>query len=179
MNQGRQKLLFVANKLGFNPMRAIGTTRAVFDTLPAINSANSQYSFFGEVSSREFPNTNVSSNQFEANEALSIEAIALYTVATNGNVVPYNNGNALINIVIGSQVVLKDVPIKFTSTQGTSKQAGDNFSVCFLAVPVVIPPLVQFKIEVSGVDAINPANAPRFGCYVYGLGCLINFQNSL
>lgn len=178
MNQGRQKLLFVAQKLGFNPMRAIGTTRAVFDTLPAINAANSQYSFFGEVSSREFPNTNVSSNQFEANEALSIEAISLFKVQTAGQPVPYV-GNGLINIIIGSQVVLKDLPIKFSTTQGTSKQNPDNYSVCYLAVPVVIPPLVQFRVEVTGIDAIVPGTSPRVGCYLYGLGCLINFQNTL
>jgi hypothetical protein len=178
MNQGRQKLLFVAQKLGFNPMRAIGTTRAIYDTLPAINTALSQYSFFGEVSSREFPATNVASNQFEANEALSIEAIALFSQSTAGQPVPYT-GNALINIVIGSQVVLKDLPIKFSTPQGTSKQVPDAYAVCYLAVPVVIPPLIQFRVEVTAVDAVNPANFPRVGCYLYGLGCLINFQNTL
>lgn len=178
MNQARQKLLFVAQKLGFNPNRAMGTTRAIYDTLPAINQPNSQYSFFGEVSSRSFPNTNVASNQFEANEAISIEAIALFTQNLAGGAASYT-GNALINIVIGSQVVLKDLPIKFSTPQGTSKQTPDAFSICYLAVPVVIPPLIQFNIEVSGVDGIDPATRPRLGCYIYGLGCLINFQNSL
>ena len=180
MYPAREKLLRVSRELGVDPNYMIGTTRAIYDQLPAVEADNTQYSFFDNVSSRTFPDTNIPQNQFESNEALSIEAIGLYTLAATTPALPAGYlGEALINIVIGSQVIIKDLPVKFNSNQGTSKSAANNYALVQFEQPLVIPPLVSFKVEVTNVQSLAVATFSRFGCLVYGMGALINFKTSL
>jgi len=180
MDKAAQKLKYVARKLGWNIHETTPSTRSIFDKLAVINAANSQYSFFNESASRSFPNTNISTNQFERNEALAIEAVCFFTSGEVGKPnlpVPYV-GNGNVNIIIGSQIVAKDMPVKFITTQGTSKNSG-SYGVINLAMPVVIPPLVSFRVELTGADALDPIVFENIGCYLYGMGLLLNFKTGL
>lgn len=180
MYSGRKKLLEVARALNVNPDTMQATTRQIYDTLTNVDATNSSYAFFQNVGSRTFPASNVSTNRFEAQEALSIESLALFRIPNDPPKLPVAyKGNALVNIIIGSQQVIKDLPVKFASTQGTSKEDGDNYGIINFEVPLVIPPLVSFRVDVTNVDALPAAANSSFGCMLYGMGALINFKQSL
>jgi hypothetical protein len=82
MNQ-QQKLKYVAQELGLSTLDQMqGTTRNVFDTLTNPAAANQSLEFFKNVGQRAFPDTNISDNRFQVNEALLVEVINVYRTTT-------------------------------------------------------------------------------------------------
>jgi hypothetical protein len=192
----QDKLLYVANKLGLSTLKDMqATTRCIFDTMPV---ASSSFSFFKDASQRNFPATNVDDNQFEANEALLIQSIGFFipnTTPTTGTGISTGLLDSFpqkyvvrYEVQIGNKIVLKDNVtfdgIDFSYKIGSSS-AGNNVNWLDLeAVGLVIPPLVDYQVNVTIYDV----NADAFGntlgdkqlaCYLYGTGVLLNFNTSL
>jgi hypothetical protein len=188
-NLQQKKLLAVASALGISDISNMqGTTRCIYDELP--DTANqTEFNFFRNVSSRTFPQTNVTSNRFEVQESLLIEAIAVYGRANNSapvllDFVGVNNTaqNSLIDIVIGNKRVMKDNLVTGPSVaqSNNSKGTSDN-GVYYLAptVGITIPPQVEFEVQVRFQAAPASADIDFIGVALYGTGVLLNLNQPL
>lgn len=190
----QDKLLYVANKLGLSTLKDMqATTRCIFDTMP---SASSSFSFFKNSSQRSFPATNVDDNQFEANEALLISSIGFFVPET-GQVATGNGINTGMldqfpakwvvryEIMIGNKIVLKD-NVTFDGIDMSYKSV-NTFNQNWIdleAVGLVIPPLVEYQVNVSIYDVNADITGNTLGnrqltAYLYGTGVLLNFNTSL
>ena len=193
----QDKLLYVANKLGLSTLKDMqATTRCIFDTMP---TSASSFNFFKDASQRNFPATNVDDNQFEANEALLIQSIGFFlpnttpstgTGISNGQLDTFPAKYVVrYEVQIGNKIVLKD-NVTFDGIDYSYKSSGSGFGTSnanwldLEAVGLVIPPLVDYQVNVSIYDV----NADAFGntlgdrqlaCYLYGTGVLLNFNTSL
>lgn len=193
----QDKLLYVANKLGLSTLKDMqATTRCIFDTMP---TASSSFNFFKDASQRNFPATNVDDNEFEANEALLIQSIGFFIPNTGEVSTGTGISTGLIDswpakyvvryeIQIGNKIVLKDnvtfdgVDFSYKSPSGSTTNNANWLDL--EAVGLVIPPLVDYQVNISVYDV----NADAFGntlgtrqlaCYLYGTGVLLNFNTSL
>jgi hypothetical protein len=188
MNQ-QQKLVYVAQELGLSTLDQMqGTTRNVFDTLANPNAANQSFDFFKNVGQRAFPNTNISDNRFQVNEALLIEYINVYKTTLDGtgdNVegIEALEGAVYGELVIGNQGVLKDIPLDVVSQSNTDKGTSNKGFYLAPLIGIVIPPQVEwhFRISVEAAQgaATGAAGHPRIGCELYGTGVLLNLKQSL
>lgn len=188
-NLQQKKLLAVANALGVTDMSNMqGSTRVIYDEIAS--STATEYTFFKNVSSRTFPNTNLTTNRFEVQEALLIEAIAVYSRADNGaptliqDEAGANNGaiTGLLDIVIGNKRVVKDVIVTGPAmAQSNNSKGGNDNGIYYLAptVGIVIPPQVEFEAQVKFNVTPNTADIDQVGCALYGTGVLLNIQTSL
>jgi hypothetical protein len=187
-NLQQKKLLAVANALGISDLSNMqGSTGVIYDEIAS--SAATEYTFFKNVSSRTFPNTNLTSNRFEVNEALLIEAIAVYSRADNGApTLIQDEGtddapiNGLLDIVIGNKRTMKDTLVTgpAIAQSNTSKGAVDN-GVYYLAptIGIVIPPQVEFECQLKFNATPNTAAIDQIGIALYGTRVLLNLQTSL
>jgi hypothetical protein len=193
MNQ-QQKLKFVAQELGLSTLSQMqGSTRNVFDTLANPASANTSFEFFKNVGQRAFPNTNISDNRFQVNEALLVEYINVYrntTAVGAGETTPIGitpiTGDAYGELIIGNQSVLKDIPFDIVSQSNTDKGAANNGFYLAPLVGIVIPPQVEFHFRVTfessqgaAAGTASAAGFPSIGCELYGTGVLLNLKSSL
>lgn len=191
MVSAQDKLLYVGKKLGLSTLKYMqGSTRCVYDSMPA---AASSFQFFKNVSQRSFPDTNVDTNQFEANEALLIQSVCLFQVLSDGRI-----QDAIFDsfpqkylvrweLVIGNKVVMKDMA-QFDGVDYAFKVSSVNsFNAGWIdleAVGIVIPPLVdyQFNVSVYDLNADPTGNTLadlQLACYLYGTGVLLNLNTSL
>ena len=191
MVSAQEKLLYVGQKLGLSTLKYMqGSTRCVYDSMPA---AASSFQFFKNVSQRSFPETNVDTNQFEANEALLIQSICLFQTASDGRI-----QDAIFDsfpqkylirweLVIGNKVVMKDM-CQFDGVDYAFKVGSQNSTnagwIDLEAVGIVIPPLVdyQFNVSVYDLNADPTGNTladQQMACYLYGTGVLLNLNTSL
>jgi hypothetical protein len=184
-NLQQKKLLAVAGKLGISDISNMqGSTRVVYDEI-ALTTAT-EYTFFKNVSSRTFPNTNLTSNRFEVQEALLIEAIAVYSRAANGTPTliqdeAANDGaiNGLLDIVIGNKRVAKEILVTGPAiAQSNTSKGGNDNGIYYLAptIGIVIPPQVEFECQLKLTSAPDSDN---IGCALYGTGVLLNLNTSL
>jgi len=188
MNQ-QQKLMYVAQELGLSTLDQMqGTTRNVFDTLENPNTANTAFDFFKSVGQRAFPNTNISDNRFQVNEALLIEYINVYKTTLDGagtNVIGIEalEGAVYGELTIGNQGVLKDIPLDVVSQSNTDKGATNKGFYLAPLIGIVIPPQVEWSFRIVVEDAqglaTGAAGHPRIGCELYGTGVLLNLKSSL
>ena len=187
-NLQQKKLLAVANALGISDMSNMqGSTRVIYDEIAS--SAATEYTFFKNVSSRTFPSTNLTSNRFEVQEALLIEAIAVYSRADGGAPTliqdeAANNGaiTGLLDIVIGNKRVAKEIIVTGPAmAQSNTSKGGNDNGIYYLAptVGIVIPPQVEFEASVKFNVTPNTADIDQIGCALYGTGVLLNLQTSL
>ena len=115
------KFLQANRVLGSQMDQMQGTTRVIFDTIDFTNRTT--YDFFSEVSGKattlvnNLPATNISENRFEPGEGMVIKEIGLANLdngADPATPVDMNTsviGLGLINITIGNNRVIKDLPI--------------------------------------------------------------------
>lgn len=193
----QDKLLYVANKLGLSTLKDMqATTRCIFDTMP---TASSSFNFFKDASQRNFPATNVDDNQFEANEALLIQSIAFFVPNTGDPSTGTGVSSGIIDsfpnkyivqyeVQIGNKIVLKDnvtfdgVDMSYKSPAGNNTPNASWFDL--EAVGLVIPPLVDYQVNISVYDVNadifgNTLGTRQLACYLYGTGVLLNFNTSL
>jgi hypothetical protein len=180
MNQ-QQKLKYVAQSLGLKTLTQMqGSTRNVFDTIVNPNAATS-LTFFKNVGQRNFPDTNVSDNKFQVNEALLIEAISVYKVAADTGALSAIDGRAVADVIIGNSITYTDIPLAVITAQSNMDKGAAN--QVFYSAPligIVIPPQVEFEIRINFESAQGlPASFPRIGCNIYGTAALLNLQKSL
>jgi hypothetical protein len=190
--QSSQQIIGVNNRLG-NPAVASmqGTTRAIFDSLPASITGGATYRFFENVQSRPYPASNLNTNRFEVGEALAIESIALLlsftAISTAQTSVLYPidqivgagvpRPQLLVNIYIGNQRVVKDLDfIGLLSPIGTTNII-EQKSVVYLETPIVIPPQIEFFVEIIASNSFlltGETVNPFITCVLQGTGTLLN-----
>lgn len=181
--QAQDKILYVANKLGLSSLKYMqATTRVVYDQS---TTAATQHTLFEGAAARSFPLTNLGANgnQFQVDEALLVEKIAFFSPdADDGqNFTNPTNTSFKFDLIIGNKTVMKDVVVEFGGQQAFYNDGAVGSSVLDLeGVGILIPPQVEFKINVKPFDSRTrvAANA-RVGCYLFGTGVLLNFNTSI
>lgn len=201
------KFLQANRALGAQMDQMQGTTRIIYDTFGAA-AANFQtqtsYDFFSEVSSKvsatyaNQPATNITDNRFEPGEGMVVKEIGFYNMsntadpATPAQVNTSVLGLSLINLYIGNNRVIKDLPLFLAGTFSplnnihSITSSGDNYitrrvGALRLFTNIVIPPQVQFylnmRIPFVGTSAdSNEMNI--FRVYLKGYGKLFNPRNN-
>lgn len=198
-NLQQKKLLAVANALGISDISNMqGSTRVVYDEI-ARTAGATEYTFFRDVASRSFPNTNLTTNRFEVQEALLIEAVAVYGRDDNSapELINFVTGttakalNGLLDIIIGNKRVMKEnlvtgPTIGQTNNAKSSGTAPVDNGIYYLAptVGIVIPPQIEFECQVKFSDdpgTVKAANSEfdNIGIALYGTGVLLNLNMSL
>ena len=196
------KFLQANRALGAQMDQMQGTTRTIFDTQSF--TARTSYDFFSEVSGKattlvnNLPATNISDNRFEPGEGMVIKEIGLANFDNQdapATPVPMNTslvGLGLINVTIGNNRVIKDLPIFSMQTLSainnmnvvTTDARNDNnlrYVALRLFTNIVIPPPVQFFVSVrlpapGGTAAATGISALRV--YLKGYGKLFNPRNN-
>jgi len=201
------KFLQANRALGAQMDQMQGTTRIIYDTFGAA-AANFQtqtsYDFFSEVSSKvsatyaNQPATNITDNRFEPGEGMVVKEIGFYNMSntadpsTPAQVNTSVLGLSLINLYIGNNRVIKDLPLFLAGTfsplnnihQITSN--GDNYitrrvGALRLFTNIVIPPQVQFylNMRIPFVGTSTDSNEMNiFRVYLKGYGKLFNPRNN-
>ena len=196
------KFLQANRALGAQMDQMQGTTRTIFDTQSF--TGRTSYDFFSEVSGKattlvnNLPATNISDNRFEPGEGMVIKEIGLANfdnqdapatpVSMNTSLI----GLGLINVTIGNNRVIKDLPIFSMQTLSainnmnvvTTDSRNDNnlrYVALRLFTNIVIPPQVQFFVSVrlpapGGTAAATGISALRV--YLKGYGKLFNPRNN-
>jgi len=196
------KFLQANRVLGSQMDQMQGTTRVIFDTVDFTNRTT--YDFFSEVSGKattlvnNLPATNITENRFDPGEGMVIKEIGLANLdnqadpATPVDMSTSLIGLGLINITIGNNRVIKDLPIFSMQTlsavnninlSSTNTRNDNNlrFVGLRLFTNIVIPPQVQFFVTVrlpapGGTVAATGLDA--FRVYLKGYGKLFNPRNN-
>jgi hypothetical protein len=189
----QKKLMAVASELGLSTLDQMqGSTGAVYDEITQAAGVTN-FTFFRNAGSHPFPASNLSSNRFEANEALLIEALAVYTRPIAGTTGPaaITEGAApdvtpiigVLDLQIGNKRVLKDLMVSGNciGQAGTAKNGGDMNNVIYLAptVGIVIPPQVEFEATVNFSRQPGTTADDAVGLYLYGTKVNLTFNTSL
>ena len=198
----QDKILYVANKLGLTSLNLMqGSTGAVYDVDTDISGQ-----IFTSASRHQNPGvTNLTTNEFEVNEALLVENITFYCrPSATGDVVNFQTlygSNAVIvfDLVIGNKRVMKDTPVfaagspyTFANVSNFTQVLGPGEVQSFLprhqvfmeGAGVLIPPQVQWYVDYRVFDVITgativPTDLNPIGCYLFGTRVLLNFNTSI
>jgi hypothetical protein len=179
-----------------------GTTRVIYDT-QSFNGITS-YDFFSQVTGKSNTTlfnqatTNINDNRFEPGEGMVVKEIGLYNGdSTAAPATPFEIWRTiqqlgLINLYIGNQRVIKDLPL-FTFSQFSSinkindiiTRTSENKNRRYLGVRlftnIVIPPQVQFYLNLTlpiAPSAEADASAGALRVYLKGYGKLFNPRNN-
>ena len=195
------KFLQANRVLGAQMDQMQGTTRIIYDTY---NINATSFDFFSEVAGKQGPGalingqppTNITDNRFEPGEGMVIKEIGLINM-DNQAFTPANVGQGvfglnLINLYVGNNRVIKDLPILAggavtpinnlnINTASTLNSMNVRTGVMRLFTNIVIPPQVQFYCNVrfqfaSAGSNGNAVNA--FRVYLKGYGKLFNPRNN-
>ena len=181
--QAQDKILYVANKLGLSSLKYMqATTRVVYDQS---TTAATQHTLFEGAAARSFPLTNLGANgnQFQVDEALLVEKIAFFIpdAADGENFSASPTISYKFDLIIGNKTVMKDVVVEAAGQQAFYTDGTAASQVLDLeGVGILIPPQVEFKVQVKPLDVATRAEASdRVGCYLFGTGVLLNFNTSI
>lgn len=179
--QAQDKILYVANKLGLSSLKYMqATTRVVYDQSV---TAATQHTLFEGAAARSFPLTNLGANgnQFQVDEALLVEKIAFFIPDADDGQNFITNGSFKFDLIIGNKTVMKDVVVEGGGQQAFYADGSADSSCLELeGVGILIPPQVEFKVEVKPLNALTrAASSSRVGCYLFGTGVLLNFNTSI
>jgi len=192
------KFLQANRVLGAQMDQMQGTTRNIYDTVNMTGLTT--YSFFSELPSKQTtlfanaPATNLTENRFEPGEGMVIKELAFINYeGTEANVANLNVGYGalgLVDIIVGNQRVVKDLPLLAGSTISAINNINSKISTATetaryncvrLFTNIVIPPQVQFFVNLR--LPIAPAAGVGTGaailrCYLKGYGKLFNPRNN-
>jgi hypothetical protein len=192
------KFLQANRALGAQMDQMQGTTRNIYDTvnMTGLNT----YSFFSELPSKQTtllanaPATNLTENRFEPGEGMVIKEIAFANLeSTPANICNLNTFYitlGLIDVIVGNQRVIKDLPLFAGGTissinninqKTTITNEAARYNSLRLYTNIVIPPQIQFFVNLR--LPIAPSNATGQGanalrCYLKGYGKLFNPRNN-
>lgn len=184
----QQKLIKVANELGLKSLAGMqGTTRMIYDTLEIATdeTATATYNVFENVGQRSFPNTNISDNKFQVNEALAVESIGVFALEQIGPVlgltsIPDAASIPLLSVYVANQRVIKRLPFKVDFAKNSGSSVNKRGAVISLEAPIVIPPQVEFTAVLENVTGVAEGSTlTRYGLNFYGTGVLLNLKNTL
>jgi hypothetical protein len=192
------KFLQANRALGAQMDQMQGTTRNVYDTVNMTGLTS--YSFFSELPSKQTtllgnaPATNITDNRFEPGEGMVIKELAFVNYeSTTANIADLNLSVAalgLVDIIVGNQRVVRDLPLLAGSTIGsinninlktTVTNEAKRYNALRLFTNIVIPPQIQWFVNLRlpfapANDASQGANVLR--CYLKGYGKLFNSRNN-
>lgn len=181
--QAQDKILYVANKLGLSSLKYMqATTRVVYDQSV---TAATQHTLFEGAAARSFPLTNLGANgnQFQVDEALLVEQIGFFIPdADDGENFAANSITSFkFDLIIGNKTVMKDVVVEAAGQQAFYNDGAAASAIITLeGVGILIPPQVEFKIEVKPfATRTRVASSSRVGAYLFGTGVLLNFNTSI
>jgi hypothetical protein len=165
-NTPQRKIMNVSDKFGNDSIKKQqGTTRVIYDSIPI--DGRSEYRFFEEANTRQFPLTNMSSdgNKLGVGGALAIERIYLSVVqfSTTDVIAVIDLGTyAVPGITVGelaieiaNSQVLKQVPLLSFDPRFNKSATYAEFNNFEFDTQLVLNPLLEFvfKIRVHNVPA--------------------------
>jgi hypothetical protein len=184
-----QQIVGVNQRLGNTAVPQMqGTTRNIYDSQAIEAATNQTLTFFQGVSSRTYPQSNLSNNRFEVGESLAIQGIyytfaasSLSTISQQLQFISTTTAftNTLnFNLYIGNQRVIKDLDLNYSKYFiGESKAAAVVSNVLHLETPIVIPPQIEFYATVRVTTSGN-ATAQRMYLGLFGQGTLLNTKSN-
>jgi hypothetical protein len=137
------KLNMVNSKLGAT-MPGQQTTRVVYDSITSV--ANQKvFEFFTNFANKTEFQTNLSENKLNSSESMVIKS--LYMLTPDNGIL---KDASMVSIVVGNQVVVKDLPICFNAEGGLAYDRLNFNDQPFeieirFVTDIVIPPQVSFK----------------------------------
>jgi len=194
----QDKILYVANKLGLTSLKDMqASTGAVYDC----DSENSGQIFTSAARHVNPAVTNLTTNQFEVNEALLVETIGFYindveeSSGTVRNFQTTYGSNAVIvfDLIIGNKRTMVQTPVfgaggPYTfannAVDGPDGQVIPRHQVYLEGAGILIPPQIQWSVEYRLFNVVTGAVIPfeaeaNLGCYLFGTRVLLNFNTSI
>lgn len=160
----QNKLVGTNNRFGnTNIKNQQGTTRVIFDSLPL--DGRTEFRFFENASSRQYPLTNVGSegNRLNVGESMVVEKVYFGLVTTDadtGNVTGFSQLSFAFNpqfilgewsFLIANSQVIKQLPLYLTcfgAGQGTCITGVNEQDEAFSTfTDIVIPPLLEYVLS--------------------------------
>lgn len=154
------KFLAANRALGANMDQMQGTTRIVYDTQDM--TGVSSYSFFSNLGAKQTnianaPATNLTDNRFDPGEGMVVKELFVYNLETTAaNICPIANrfiSLATVDILIGNNRVVKSLPLftgsGFTIINNLNPTNNNNYSAVRLLTNIVIPPQIQFFVNIT------------------------------
>jgi hypothetical protein len=185
------KFLTANRALGANMDQMQGTTRIVYDTQDMTGVTS--YSFFSNLGAKQTnianaPATNLTDNRFDPGEGLVVKELFVYNLETTAaNICPIANryiSLATVDILIGNNRVVKSLPLfagsGFTIINNLNPTNNANYSAIRLLTNIVIPPQIQFFVNIT-LPAAPSAAATKdaiFRVALKGYGKLFNPRNN-
>jgi len=180
------KFLEATRMLGAQMDSQQGTTRIIYDTQDVTTAPNTttSYDFFSQVSSKTFPATNINDNRFEPGEGMVIKEIIIANTqgTTPAAVVNTLLGATLVNVLIGNNRVIKDLPLwafgGLTAINNLNPSTNTAIAGVRLLTNIVIPPQVQFVCNLRTPQSPVVGQGITFRVYFKGYGKLFNPRNN-
>ena len=179
------KFLEATRRLGAQMDADQGTTRVIYDTTG--NSIGlTQYDFFSEVTSKNYPATNLEQNRFQVGEGMVIKEIGILDLTDRTNFAKGQIAFSVLDFYIGNNRVIKGLPLTAFSTIAalnplnatpleSGQPTGSAISAIRLRTNLVIPPQVQFRASIRFIGALGAGEAPvNIKLFVKGYGKLFN-----
>jgi hypothetical protein len=182
----QQKIVAINNKFGNNTVKdQQGTSRILYDSLPYV-AGQTNYRFFEDSASRQFPFTNTGSegNKLGVGDTMVIAQVLFSLVTYDPATVQWvsqtvltavsNTTNlAYFNVEIANNQVVKKLTLSESEAQFNKDTTGLSNTID-LETSIVIPPLLPFVVELQ-----LPADLPAGGgqryieCQIIGVGGII------
>lgn len=185
----QQKIVNVNNNVGNSFIKDMqGTTKMIFDTLPL--DGTRKLVFFENTNSRNFPFTNVTSDQLQAAETMSIDRISLSLCRFDNagvllSIIPFDINQiptpfiplslGTLEIMVAQDNVMLPIAIQHFSPQ-FNKTANDNEQSVFeMNTTLIIIPQqnIRFTVSVPAYQ-VNPEQDWRLRLIVEGVGSQFN-----
>ena len=190
--QDQVNKFLTANKaLGANMDQMQGTTRIVYDTQDMTGVTS--YSFFSNLGAKQAnvanaPATNLTDNRFDPGEGMVVKELFVYNLETTAaNICPIANryiSLATVDILVGNNRVVKSLPLfagsGFTIINNLNPTNNANYSAIRLLTNIVIPPQIQFFVNITLPTAPSAAATKDaiFRVALKGYGKLFNPRNN-
>jgi hypothetical protein len=183
----QQKIVAVNQKFGNTGIQSQqGTSRIIYDHIKVDAAGQNRFRFFEDSSARTFPFTNTGSdgNKLGVDDTMVIQSVlfAVWTLdpasgrwqlvnAISGNVA---NSLDLFSIEIANNKVVKKLTID-KSNAYFSKDTDNNNGVIDLQTQIVIPPLLNYVVELeTAANIVPPALTDYYvECQIIGTGGII------
>ena len=185
-----QQIVGVNQRLGNTAVPNMqGTTRLIYDSQTTGVTTDTTLTFFQNVSSRTFPNTNLNNNRFEVGESLAIQGLSFFysvtpsalndSIRDSSNIATANYTNTvLFNLFIGNQRVIKDLELQYARfALGEAYDNSRSTNTLRFETPIVIPPQIEFYATIKLTSSANTASQ-RMYLALFGQGTLLNTKST-
>lgn len=184
----QQKLVAINNKFGNSGVKnQQGTTRIIYDTI-AVAAGQTNFRFFEDSASRQFPLTNTGSegNKLGVGDTMVIAQLLFSVVDFDNNTGVYQQQSQLTgtnpiydlaycNVEIANNQVIKKLALSESQTQYNKDTTGVSNTID-LETSIVIPPLLPFIVELQlpiALSSVPPFITRYVECQIIGVGGII------